>query len=349
MNRHFQSPTAATLLISALFLTDVHAELTGQEILEGLNTSSSDIQELEDGGILAYSDKQYESTNRELAADAMVLVKTNLTAVVEALKGVTTLIPAKLLIDHAEIHVETDFGGVEYSDEDFDEVEELFRAKPGKDFNFSAAEFSQLKSNLSPHRDASRADKIAAASNAIREILIGRYNHYRTAGLDGVESYKRSKRKQIDVGRELMLTTETFRPFADDFPDFFYVMENYPNGSSCCEHYFRWLKVEIRKRPTFVLSHTIIQQTKEFVLLTERNYFVNNTLNSMQITLGWVSYADGTYMGIAMSASADILDTLMGKMLRPLGRNKAKDLVTDVMQEIRSELEDAGDGGGDLE
>lgn len=43
-------------------------------------------------------------------------------------------------------------------------------------------------------------------------------------------------------------------------------------------------------------------------------------------------------MGVAMSASADILDSMMGKMLRPLGRNKAQDLVTDVMTEVRADL-----------
>ena len=57
---------------------------------------------------------------------------------------------------------------------------------------------------------------------------------------------------------------------------------------------------------------------------------------------------DNTYMGLAMSASADILDSMMGKMLRPLGRNKAQDLVTDVMTEVRTELED-GDGAAEGE
>ena len=41
----------------------------------------------------------------------------------------------------------------------------------------------------------------------------------------------------------------------------------------------------------------------------------------------------------AMSASADILDSVMGRMLRPVGRNLAKDMVTDAMEDIRQDLE----------
>ena len=47
-------------------------------------------------------------------------------------------------------------------------------------------------------------------------------------------------------------------------------------------------------------------------------------------------------MGMAMSASTDLLDSMMGRMLRPIGRNKAKDMVSEIMQDIKAELEDGG-------
>lgn len=62
-------------------------------------------------------------------------------------------------------------------------------------------------------------------------------------------------------------------------------------------------------------------------------------LSSVQITTAWVPYAEGGYFGLAMSASADILDSVMGRMLRKLGRNMAKDLVTDVMTDVKQDLE----------
>lgn len=334
---------AAKLLALAsviLPLSVMAQSVDGAKVLDGLGATADDIAELESGDIIAYSDEAYESTPRELAVDAVMLVDTDMAAIVEILRDAVTVIPTKLMIEHSEISSRADFSKVAYTEGDIDEVEKLFKLKAGKDFNLSAAEFDLLKSRLGPHRNASNSEKIAVASDAMREILLGRYKSYRAQGLAGVDTYWRSKRKQIDVGREIKLTTDTFEPFAPEFPEFFNVMENYPSGADCCEHYFRWLKIKIHKRPAFALAHTMVQKTDQFILYTERFYYVNNTINSVQVTLSWLPYDHNTYMGLAMSASADILDSMLGKMLRPLGRNKGQDLVTDVMTEVRQELEE---------
>jgi len=222
---------------------------------------------------------------------------------------------------------EADFAGVKYTDAEYDEVKELFKAKPGKDHNFSDNEYVLLREMLHPHRHSDATSQIAAASDAMRAILIRRYNQYRANGLDGIDNYVRSNKKNIDIARELRLHTETFKPFESDFPDFYRVMHDYPAGIDCCDHFYRWLKVKIRKRPTFALSHTFVQKTDDYVVATERNYFATSTLNNLQVTLSWLKYDENTYMGIAMTASTDLLDSMMGLMLRPIGRNKAKDMV----------------------
>jgi len=327
------------LALCFLSATSVQAQVNGQEVIDGMGLSQNDVDALEAGAVLAYSDAEYENTKRELAADAIVVIRSDLSVVHDALIGATTVIPAKLIMDDADINDETDFEAIEFSEDDYSEVERLFDAEPGKDFNFSNAEYALLRDNLAPHRNGNRSEKTAAASDAIRAILLNRYRTYRSSGLGGIDDYQRSRRKQVNIGEELLLTTETFKPFEDEYPQFYGLMERYPEGADCCQNYFRWLKVRIQKRPTFALSHTMIQETANYILYTERHYFVTNTLNSAQVTLSWIPYGEGTYMGIAMSASADILNSMMGKMLRPLGRNKAKDLVTDVMTDIRDELQ----------
>ena len=59
------------LILACLFITSVHAQMTGQQVLQGMGIAQSEIDQLESGNILAYSDAEYESTNRELAADAI--------------------------------------------------------------------------------------------------------------------------------------------------------------------------------------------------------------------------------------------------------------------------------------
>lgn len=340
MLRILERRITITIAVMAIPLSGAAQGIDGTEVLDGLGIPAADVATLEQGGILAYSDEEYESTRRELAADALVLVDTDLGAVERALGDAVTVIPTKVMLEHAEINDVTDFADVTYTAEEIDEVEKLFDAKRGKDFNFSDAEYALIESRLGKHRRSSNAEKIAAASEVMREILQDRYAKYRAEGLGGIPEYSRSRRKQVDVGHELSLTTDTFRPFEPDFPEFFHVMMNYPSGAECCHHHFRWLKVKMRKRPTFALAHTMIQKTDSYILYTERFYYVNNSLNSVQVTLSWLPYDEDTYMGLAMSASADVLDSMLGRMLRPLGRNKAIDLVTEVMTEVRAELEE---------
>ena len=173
----------------------------------------------------------------------------------------------------------------------------------------------------------------------MREILIARYKAYRVSGLNGIEKYSRKKSKQVDVGHELRLTTATFKPFAGEYPEFYKVMHDYPAGAECCDHYYRWIKFSIRKRPTFALAHTMIQKTDDYVLATERYYYAASTLNSLQVTLSWLKYDDNTFVGLAMSASTDLLNNMLGRMLRPFARNKAKDMVSDIMLDMKAELE----------
>jgi len=339
MSRYLRFSIGSCLALCTLSLSVAQDQVDSSEILDGFNITAAEIDRLENGGILAFSDETYENTKRELSADAMVVVKTTHAAVLHATRDTTTVIPTKLLIDHADISSEADFAGVKFTEAEFSEVKDLFDAKAYKDFNLSDSEVAMLRERLQPHRNSDRDSQVTAASDAMRALLIGRYNEYRAKGLDGIAGYRRSKRKIVDVGRELQLTTDTIKPFDDEFPEFVRVMVGYPTGSECCEHHFRWLKVKIHKRPAFSLSHTIIQKTDKFVLITERQYYVSNTVNSLQVTMAWLPYAEGGYFGLAMSASADILDSMVGRMLRPVGRNKAKDLVTDVMHEIREELE----------
>jgi len=322
-------------------MASAHAEADGVEIAKGLGLSAKEIERMESGEILSFSDAEYENTDRELAADAIVLVKKSLDQVYTELADTTTVMPGELLLDHALIVSDDDFDKLGYTDAEYKEVESLFDAKPGDEFNFSASEYSILKSRLAEYSNSDRATKISAASDAMRTLLLARYKQYQAQGLDGIDSYQRSRKKQVSPSRELRLTTDAFGAFDDEFPEYVRVIQNYPAGSDCCEHYLRWLKLKVRKRPTFALSHVVIQRTDDFVLLTERQYYVGHTANSIQITLAWLRYREDTYMGLAVSASADILDSMMGRMLRPVGRNKAKELVSEVLEEIQSDLEAA--------
>ena len=330
---------AITLLASAGLRAET---LTGEMILDGFDVSERDRAALQNGEVLAFDGEEYESTARELAADATVLVDSSIAEILDQVDDVPSIIPDKYLIEFVDVSSPADFEQVAFSDGEFDEADALLKARAGKDFNFSDGELQRIGALNKGAR--SRADRLAAASTALREILVNRYNAYQEKGLDGIGDYQRSKRKAISIGRDLRLTTETLEPFSPYYPEYYRVLSSYPAGASCCEHIFRLIKAKIRKRPTWALSHTIIQSTDNFLLITERHYYVTHTLNNVQVTMSWVPWDEDTQMGLAVSASTDILDSMMGRMLRPLGRNKARDLVSDMMTEVRDELQTEASG-----
>lgn len=317
--------------------------LSGQDVLEGLGVPEKDRQQLEQGGILAYDGEAYEGTPRELAADAMILIDAPLGEVMDQVREVGSIIPTKYLVEYRDIESRDDFADVAFDAGELKEADKLLNARRGKDLNLSDDELALLSTYREKANGLGGKDRVELASDAMREILVGRYEAYRARGLEGISEYRRSKRKSIDIGAELTLTTETFEPFEPDMPDYYRVMRHFPDGADCCEHMFRWMKVKLRKRPAFALTHTIIQKTDDLLLITERHYYVSHTINSVQVTVSWIPYDEDTYMGLAVSASADILDSMMGRMLRPLGRNKARDLVADVLDEFRQDLQSEED------
>ena len=99
------------------------------------------------------------------------------------------------------------------------------------------------------------------------------------------------------------------------------------------------MKLNISGRPVFALVHRMSLIAEECALITERYFYSTHSLNSLQFTITWLPYEDGTYMGLATSASADILSGFKGKILRAIGRNKATKMVGDVLKETQQDLE----------
>ena len=118
---------------------------TDDKILDGLNFSAEERERLARGEIVAFSGEAYESTPRELAADATVLVHRSMDDILEAIKEVPSIIPQKYLVEYLDVSGPEDFAGVHYNQDELAHADELLKAKVGKDFNFSNEEIGVLR------------------------------------------------------------------------------------------------------------------------------------------------------------------------------------------------------------
>ena len=348
MKKSFMRNLLAFLAIYGV-VTQAGAEpVDSQAILESLDIKSGDIKKLEDGEVVTWSGASYEQSKRELASDATVIIHKNLDTVLGEINEQASLIPQSVTEGYQDIISEADFDGIGFkvtSDREFKEVELLHNLKKGEDYNLTPQEFDTLTESLKATQNGSREEKTEAASKAIRELLLGRYRAYTKQGLAGIEPYQRGK-KTVNIGNELKVTTETLDVVEDHLPDYYNNLLQYPAGADCCQQRFRWLKVKLLKRPAFALTHSSVLKTEDILIITERHFYVTHSLNAMQITVAWLPYEDGTYMGLAMSAQANALDTFMGRVFRGIGRNMAEEMVGDVLINIRDQLE-GGEAGED--
>ena len=327
---------ATVVLFSSCCLAD---SPTGKVILKELNIRDAEIKSLENGEVLTKLGSEYEQSKRELAIDSTILIKKPLSVLWEESEDATTLIPGKLILSSSEVTSEADFASLEFTTEEAEEAALVLKAKHNDDLNLGEHDLAIIQ-KVKAQRNG-RSD-IELASEAMRQILTGRYRDYMARGLQGVEPYVRKRNKSVSAGHELKLSNEQLIAVDKHFPAYFDTLVNFPASAGCCEHRFMWMKAKVRSRPTWILIHRILLSSDEAVLLTERHFYVSHTLNSLQLTLGWLPYGEDhqdTYLGIATSASSDYLTGFVGKMIRILGANKGAEMVGDVLVDIRDDLE----------
>jgi hypothetical protein len=314
----------------------------GRTIVEEFHFSEKEVHKLESGEILTRLASGYQQSNRKRAIDGMVLIRKPLGELAAQSKGETTLVPGESILDSHEVFSEGDFAGVRFGPDEAGEARAWLNARYGDDLNLGRADLAiieRVKSGRGGRTDTE------LASEAVREVLLHRYRQYLRGGLEAIEPYARGADEFVSVGEELRASNATLQPIEKHFPRYYAALVEFPVGAGCCEHRFMWLKTMIRSRPTFTLVHRIVLVADEAVLLTERRFYISHSLNSLQLTLGWLPWRDGddtTCLGIATSANTGYRTGFVGRVRRAFGGNEGAEMVGGVLSAIRDDLEAAG-------
>jgi hypothetical protein len=326
------------LLGVSVSLVCLAASPTGEAVLKDLNMPEAEIRSLQSGEVVTRLASEYEKSKRELAIDATIVIDKPLDILLEQAEDSITLVPDKIVLSSAEITSEADFAAAGFTAGEADEAVRVLKAKRNDALNLGERDLAIIQKVKGQRNGRSDLD---LASEAIRQVLTGRYRDYMTSGLEGVEPYVR-KRDSVSAGQELKLSNEQLLAVDKYYPDYFDTLVNFPGSAECCDHRFMWMKAKVRGRPTFILIHRILLASDEAVILTERHFYVSHTLNSLQLTLAWLPYGehgDDTYLGIATSANSDYLTGFVGKLIRSLGANKGAEMMGDILVDIREDLE----------
>lgn len=187
---------------------------------------------------------------------------------------------------------------------------------------------------------ATRAAAIEAMSEVIREILLDRYTAYRRQGIDGLAPYWIGPSKEIHPSAELISATEELTLLKKRFPDYYDGLRFYPSEQpGGVVHQFFWAKQMESGRPLFLLKHWFLDIQPDYALITERRYYLNHSLNGLQVTIGCLPHEDSTLVVLFNQAFTEKVNLKIGKLIaKAIGYKQVEKNIRPMFENLRTAL-----------
>ena len=319
--------------------------LTAKELIEH-SFLKEHAKALDDGEIVMMKQPERERPN-QLNVLMLVLVPAQMKKTVDILHRQATAEDGPGIIDIAEIEgsssgLDNAFAKVRYTPEEKGEVEQLMAIEPGDDFNFSRDEIAGIKKKADALKDEEKHGDVAtkAMSLAIREVLKGRYLSYHKSGLNGIAPYQFSPSKQVNPSTELIAATESMLLVKERFPEYYSCLRFYPEKKPPqLVHQFFWAKQMESNRPLFVLKHWILDVQSDYTLITERRFYLNHSLNSLQVVIGCLPHGDRTLVVLLNQAFTEKVNMTIGnRIAKTIGYREVEKNIRPIFENLRTAL-----------
>jgi hypothetical protein len=214
------------------------------------------------------------------------------------------------------------------------EVALLLEAEPGSEFNLSTEEFAVFE-DLGQQYKAGDAGAADAVNAAYRQMLAGRMQAYLAGGLAGIAPYDRdgdssSAADDLTAGLEAATLLEQFAP------DLYQAFLAYPDQAVAdVQHEFLWSQQEADDRPVTILTHRMLEQRPDVLVLLSRDYYVGHSFNASQAVAGALPIDGGTAIFYANRTATDQVAGFGGSLKRSIGGGMMRDSLVEAMEGVR--------------
>ncbi len=299
-----------------------------REVVTALGFDDADLGKVWSGEIVARSID--ERSDRELAIAVIMRLRESHRDFYERVRG-GQFFEIDSTVLRAEEIPPTSTGPTAFSTLRLDpeEVRKLGTVAPGSEFNLSGPEIDALRSA------AGAGDE--AVLNTYRRVLAERLRAYQATGIDGVAPYARRGAAKAAPARDLRLAISSIAGLDDRCPSFYRSFANFPAGSDPgVSHHFFWAVQRIQARPTVILSHWALQLHEEFAVAGERQFYVGQGYDALQIVVGAFSIGHGESLVFYVNrTSTGQVAGFGSSVAHPLGRKMMLREVTALFHEIR--------------
>jgi hypothetical protein len=305
-----------------------------------LQISDSDQQSIRNGNIVEWSAR--EGSDRELAFGMAFLVKAKPEDLAEMYREALVLKNISVITAHGRITGEgtmKDLAGVALQPNGEKEARRYLNVAPGDELNLDAKEIAAFQA-LKAGGDA-EAVPVQKVEALVRQVLLARYQAYRTKGLSGIAPYERGDGHQRSAGDELLLSTKELTGVAKHLPAFHNFLLNYPKGLSKdeaknLEESFYWLNIDVFGRPTYALVHRMLYHVGDAAFAVERHYYTSHDYNSMLQGIAALPTKDGMFLFYIGRVSTDQVGGFGSSAKHPISRALTAPYIKDMLRDVQT-------------
>jgi hypothetical protein len=307
------------------------------ELMADFNFSKDDVQRVRNGELVDTSTK--ETSDRELAVVMVFLVKAPVQKLIAFLKEGPSPRNDPQVQAVTEIKGEgtlDDFKAVVLKPGGEKETQRYLDAAPGD------------KLNLSPPEIASFAALKAAGGagqpqveEAVRKLLLARYQAYRAQGLSGIAPYARGKDKQSQPADDLRRATEAAKGVKKYTPTFYDVLMNYPQGTPAglTQHFF-CIRYAMDGRPNFALRQRLALPVEDAYVIADRDFYVSSGYNDTQAVGALLPVENGTVVAYLNRTTTDQLGGFGASAKQAIGRGMMAKQIKAIFEKARAGFKD---------
>lgn len=328
---------AATTVYACVALCGMGARAfaapTVEELMAGFAFSTDDVQRVRNGELVNTSTK--ETSERELAVVNVFLVKAPVQKLLGFLKGGPSSRNDPQIQSVTEIRDDGTFAdpkSVVLQPGGDKEAQRYLDAAPGDTLNLSTAEiatFAALKASGSAGQPQ--------IEDAVRQMLLARYQAYHDKGLAGIAPYARGKDKQSQPADDLRRETEAAKGLKKYAPAFYDVLMNYPQGNPAglTQHFF-CIRYGMSGRPNFALRQRLAMPLDDAYVLADRDFYVSSGYNDTQAVAALLPVTDGTVVVYVARTTTDQLGGFGASAKQSIGRGMMQKQIGAIFEKARA-------------
>ena len=305
---------------------------TLEELMAGFGFKPEDVQRVRNGELLKTTTT--ETSEREIAAVMVFLVKApvqKLTSSFEVGAGFRNDPQVQWFTELTGDGTLDDFKGIVLEPGGDKEAQRYLDAAPGATLHLSEAEIAAFQA-----LKASKPER-PQVEEAVRKMLLGRYQTYRTQGLAGIAAYARGKDKASQAADDLRRATDAAAGVKKYAPAFHRLLLDYPQGKppGLKERFF-CIRYAMGGRPNFTLRHRLAMPVDDAYVVADREFYVAHDYNETQALGALLPVAEGTVVLYLNRTTTDQLGGFGASTKQAIGRTMMAKQIAEIFEKSRA-------------